>query len=77
MIGMRFGVVVCSKCKHAKGVQLSSRTTKCTHCGKILHVKKLKLFYTTDSQAELRHAVGQVNAKVDDKPDLFPIFSGK
>ena len=74
---MRFGVIVCSKCKHAKGVELSSKTTKCTHCGKILHVKKLKVFYTTDSQAELHHAVGRVNAEVDDKAGLFPIGSSK
>jgi hypothetical protein len=70
-------VVVCSKCKHAKGVGLSSKTTKCTHCGTILHVKKLKIFYTTDSQKDLRYAVGRVNAEVDGKPGVFPIFSGK
>lgn len=65
---MRLGVIVCPVCKQVKGVDLSSKTTKCTRCGKTLQVKSLKIFYTTESQEKLRQAIGVMNAKIDKKP---------
>ncbi|MFA5102454.1 MAG: hypothetical protein WC525_04825 [Candidatus Thermoplasmatota archaeon] len=62
---MRFGVIVCPKCKQVKAVQLSSKTTKCIRCGTILTLKKLKIFYETDSQEQLRQMIGVLNAEME------------
>ena len=64
---MRFGVIVCPQCKQVKGVDLSSKTTKCIRCGKTLELKKLKIFYETESQEKLRQAIGLLNAELDGK----------
>ena len=63
---MRFGVIVCPQCKQVKGLELSSKTTKCIRCGKTLQLKKLTIFYETDSQEKLRQAIGLLNAKLDE-----------
>jgi hypothetical protein len=63
---MRFGVILCPQCKQVKGVKLSSQTTKCIRCGRALHIKKLKIYYETDSQEKLRQAIGLLNAKLDE-----------
>ena len=68
---MKFGVIVCSKCKKVKGVDLTSKTTKCHRCGKILTINKLKIFYKTNSQEELRKAIGIMNVKLDGRLDEF------
>jgi len=64
---MRFGLIACPKCKQVKGVDLSSKTTKCIRCGKTLQMKKLKIFYKTESQEKLRKAIGLMNAKLERK----------
>ena len=64
---MRLGVIVCPQCKHVKGVNLSSKTTKCTGCGKKLTLEKLKIFFETESQKKLRQAIGLLNAELDVK----------
>lgn len=68
---MRFGVIACPQCRHAKGVNLTTKTTKCTHCGKTLKLKTLIIFYETDSLQQLRQAVGVLNAQFDKKRDGF------
>ena len=64
---MNFGVIVCPHCKQVKGVDLSSMTTKCIRCGKTLQMKKLKIFYETESQEKLRKAIGLLNAELERK----------
>jgi hypothetical protein len=64
---MRFGVIVCPQCKQIKGVDLSSMTTKCIRCGKTLQIKKLKLFYETESQEKLQKAIGLLNVELEKK----------
>jgi hypothetical protein len=64
---MRFGVIVCPQCKLVKGVNLSSKTTKCVRCGKTLQINKLKIFYETESQEKLRNAIGLLNAELEEK----------
>ena len=61
----RYGVVVCSKCKNPKGADLRTVTTRCTVCGKILKIKKMKIFFSADSQKEVAHMVGELNAKIE------------
>ncbi|KYK22023.1 hypothetical protein AYK25_07625 [Thermoplasmatales archaeon SM1-50] len=71
---MRFGVIVCPNCKYVKGVNLSSKTTKCTRCGKILQLKKVRIFYETELQEKLRQVVGLMNAEMEGKRDSFLKF---
>jgi transposase-like protein len=71
---MRLGVIVCPRCKQAKGVDVSAKTTKCTRCGKTLQLKKLTIFYETASQEKLRHAIGQINAQLDKKESAYKKF---
>ena len=68
---MRYGIIVCPTCKQVKGLDLSSKTTKCIRCGKTLHIKKLKIHYTTESPAELRYAIGLLNAEIQQKHGTF------
>jgi hypothetical protein len=62
---MRFGVIVCPQCKYVKGVELSSKTTKCIRCGKTLQLEKISIVYETDCQEKLRQAIGLLNAELD------------
>jgi hypothetical protein len=68
---MKFGVIVCPKCKKAKGVILSCKTTRCNRCGRILKLEKIRIFYKTDSELKLRHSLGLINAKMDNKLKNF------
>jgi transposase-like protein len=68
---MRLGVIVCPQCKQVKGIDLFLKTTKCAGCGKTLSLKKLKIFYETDSQEKLRQAIGLLNAELDRKSITF------
>ena len=68
---MRLGVIACPQCRQVKGVDLSLKTTKCAGCGKTLSLKKLKIFYETDSQEKLRQAIGLLNAELDRKSIAF------
>jgi Zn ribbon nucleic-acid-binding protein len=61
---MKFGVIICPQCKQVKGVALSSKTTRCIRCGKTHELKKLKIFYKTDSQEKLSQAIGILNAEM-------------
>ena len=71
MAFMKFGIVVCPRCKKAKAVDLSCKTTKCIRCGKILHICKLKMFYETDSRVKLQNAIGLINAENDGNKNYF------
>ena len=62
---MKFGVVVCPRCKKAKGTILSYKTTKCNRCGKVLDLGKIKILYKTNSEQKLRHSLGLINAELD------------
>ena len=68
---MKFGVIVCPKCKQVKGVDLASKTTKCPRCGKVSRLSKLKILYETDSRAKLQQAIGLKNAELDGKYNEF------
>ena len=64
-------MIVCPQCKQVKGVDLTSKTTKCTGCGKTLTLEKMKIYYETESQEKLRQAIGLLNAELDGKSDTF------
>lgn len=60
----RYGVVVCPRCRHAKGVDLTTATTTCGRCESRLKVPELRVFYHTGDPNHLSQAVGVVEAQV-------------
>ena len=67
MTGKKYGIVVCPNCQNAKAVDLSNKSSKCSHCGKKLEISRLKIYYEAESQEEISWAVGQLNAKMRNK----------
>ena len=61
---MRFGVIVCPKCRKVKAVDLSFKTTRCTKCNKFINIKKIKILYKSDSQEKIRQVIGKINAEL-------------
>ena len=68
---MKFGIIVCPKCKKTKAIELIHKTTKCNRCGKLLAIEKLKIFCKTNSEQKLRQAIGLINAEMDGKLEEF------
>ena len=68
---MKFGIIVCSKCKRAKGVDLSNKTTKCIRCNKVLKIGQMKVLYETNSEQQLRQKIGLINAELDGNLEEF------
>ena len=62
---MKYGVIVCPKCKSPKAVNLLNKTTRCIRCGKILTLNKIRIFYKTDSEQELRKYIFIINKKLN------------
>jgi len=60
---MKYGVIVCSKCKMAKGVILSNKTTKCNRCGKVIKLDKVRILFKTNTINELKNYIGKTNSR--------------
>ncbi len=58
-----YGVVVCPRCKRAKGVDLKQKTTTCM-CGFEIHVSPARVKARATTPRELAPLVGQVNAEL-------------
>ncbi len=58
-----YGVVVCPRCKRAKGVDLKQKTTTCS-CGFTIHVQPARVRARAATPRELAPLVGQVNAEI-------------
>ncbi len=58
-----YGVVVCPRCKRAKGVDLRQKTTTCS-CGFQIHVFPARVRARATTSRELAPLVGQVNAEL-------------
>ena len=72
---MKYGVIVCPKCKQVKGVELKYKSTKCNKCTKSIILEKIKVIFKTNSKEELIHAIGLTNAELEGrKKDFKKIF---
>jgi hypothetical protein len=58
-----YGVIVCPRCKRAKGVDLKQKTTTCS-CGFEIHVTPARVKARAATARELAPLVGQVNAEL-------------
>src|SRR3989449_10998748 len=81
-----YGVVVCPRCKRAKGVNLKQKTTTC-QCGFEIYVVPARVRARAETARELAPLVGQVSAEIAggteayrravrpagrDHPEIFP-----
>lgn len=58
-----YGVVVCSKCRRAKGASLSKKTTTC-QCGNKIMIKGARVRVRTKDARDLAVAVASENARL-------------
>jgi len=58
-----YGVVVCPRCRRAKGVDLRQKTTGCA-CGFQIRIVPSRVRAKASSPRELRGLVGQANAEI-------------
>lgn len=65
-----FGVVVCPRCRRAKGVDLKQKTTACA-CGFEIHVTPSRIRERAATARELAPLVGHVNAEVAGGLDAY------
>ena len=65
---MRFGIIVCPSCRNFKVVDLSFKTTTCFRCNKKIDLNKIKILYNSNSEKEIRKAIGLINIKLNKKP---------
>jgi len=71
MAFVKFGIVVCPKCKKAKIVDLSCKTNKCHRCGKVLRLEHLIILHKSNSDQKIRQVLGLVNAEMDGRLEEF------
>jgi len=67
----KFGIIVCPNCRKAKAVDLSVKKTKCFSCNKTLSLGKVKILYKSNSNEEIRDAIGLLNAEMDGNIEKF------
>ncbi len=68
---MKYGVVVCPKCRNPKAVLLSFKTSKCSRCNNTLNIENLKIIYKSNSISEIINVIGRINA---DKNGIYNDF---
>ncbi len=73
---MKYGVIVCPKCRNPKAVLLSVKTSRCPRCNKVLNLDKLKIVYRSNSESEVRNVIGLINADKDGSFDDFKKMIG-
>jgi len=71
---MAYAVIVCSKCKTAKIVDPSKRTTMCFRCGKKIQLDKKNLLYLTEDLSKAQNALGIINAEQEGHQEEFKTF---
>lgn len=66
------GVIICPKCHRARGVSLSSKKVRCSHCGKSIDVSLAKVYHRTEDREELVLAVQRMTEKLAQGIEDYP-----
>jgi len=61
---MKYGIIVCPKCKKGKAVILSNKTTRCHRCNKTYQISKMEILYKSNSEIKIRQEIGTINAEI-------------
>ena len=64
---MKYGVIVCPNCNKVKAVDLTYNSTKCFKCNKVIKLKNIRIFFKSNSQIEIRQAIGKINFELINK----------
>ncbi len=64
---MKYGIIVCPRCRNSKVVDLFYKTTTCFRCNKKIDLNKVKILYKSNSEEEIRKAIGTLNIKLNKK----------
>lgn len=68
---MAYVVIVCSRCRLARGAAETAKTASCTNCGRKLFVAGLRKYYRSESLDQIREAIGQLNARLKGGLDVY------
>jgi hypothetical protein len=68
---MAYVVIVCSRCRLARGAAETARTASCPKCGQKLRVPELRKYYRSESLDQVREAIGQLNARLKGGLDIY------
>jgi DNA-directed RNA polymerase subunit RPC12/RpoP len=68
---MAYVVIVCSRCRLARGAPETARTASCPNCGRKLRVPELRKYYRSESLDQIREAIGQLNARLKGGLDAY------
>lgn len=68
---MAYVVIVCSRCRLARGAPETAKTATCPGCGRKLRVQELKKYHRAESLSETAEAIGQLNAKLKGGLDAY------
>ena len=69
-----FGVIVCPKCQHPRGIRLSSRKTKCPRCGAVNDVATMRIYFISDSEKEVGEAIRSAAIQLHHDDRRLPDF---
>ncbi|MFW9881593.1 MAG: hypothetical protein ACFFG0_51665 [Candidatus Thorarchaeota archaeon] len=61
---MKFGVIICQFCKHAFGVNLKYKSTKCPYCGKDLKLNLKRIKHQSNSENDLKKIISTINLEL-------------
>jgi predicted RNA-binding Zn-ribbon protein involved in translation (DUF1610 family) len=68
---MAYVVIVCSRCRLARGAAETAKTASCPNCGRKMHVAELRKYFRSESLDQLREAIGQLNARLKGGLDIY------
>ncbi len=68
---MAYVVIVCSRCRLARGAAETAKTASCPKCGQKLRVPELRKYFRSESLDQVREAIGQLNARLKGGLDIY------
>ena len=68
---MAYIVIVCSRCRLARGAAETAKTASCPNCGRKLQVGELRKYFRSESLDQIREAIGQLNARLKGGLDIY------
>jgi hypothetical protein len=68
---MAYVVIVCSRCRLARGAPETAKTASCPGCGRKLRVPELRKYFRSESLSQVAEAIGQLNARLKGGLDVY------
>ena len=68
---MKFGIIICPKCKNPKAIDLFHKSTTCPRCNKKIIISKVRILHKTNNRGDLHYIIGVLNSEKDGKSKDF------